>query len=127
MCIYLSVEKRAVLRASGVISLPRPREGLDALDRALLDKMDVAVRGEVLRLLGDDDERFLSLAKQWESPRQVLLMEIGKALEEGEINKAEELREKFAAMTMRRADPTQREGSYDQYLDQVVEGIVRLL
>jgi hypothetical protein len=48
-----------------------------------------------------------------------MLLQIGMALEEGDTARAEALREKFALMTARRADPTQKEGSYDRYLDQV--------
>ena len=44
-----SREKRAILRASGVTDLPRPRLGPAALDDILLDLMDDAVRQEVRR------------------------------------------------------------------------------
>lgn len=107
-----SIEKRAILRASGVTSLPRPREGLDSLDRALMDKMDDAVRGEVLRL------RSKGGAAPVESSRQAVLQAMGEALDGGDIEKATQLRQDFMAMTARRADPTQPEGSYDPYLDQ---------
>lgn len=107
-----SIEKRAILRASGVTALPRPREGLDSLDRALMDKMDDAVRGEVLRL------RSKGSAPPVESSRQAVLQAMGEALDEGDMERATELREDFMAMTARRADPTQPEGSYDPYLDQ---------
>jgi hypothetical protein len=59
-----AVEKRAILRASGVTSLPRPREGLASLDRALVEQMDEAVKGEFLRLLSNDTSGYI------ESPRQ---------------------------------------------------------
>jgi hypothetical protein len=109
-----SVEKRATLRASGVTSLPRPREGLDSLDRALLDKMDDAVRGEYLRLRslkGSDTAPV-------KSPRQSVLKAMGEAFDAGDIETATELREEFMMMTARTADPTQESGSYDPYLDQ---------
>ncbi|KAJ1409058.1 hypothetical protein B484DRAFT_423413, partial [Ochromonadaceae sp. CCMP2298] len=44
-----AAEKREILRASGVRKLPRPRQGA-LLDDLLLDLMDDAVRGEVMRL-----------------------------------------------------------------------------
>lgn len=44
-----SREKRAILRASGVADLPRPRLGPTVLDEILLDLMDDAVRQEVRR------------------------------------------------------------------------------
>ena len=110
------VEKRAVLRASGVTSLPRPREGLDSLDRALLDKMDDAVRGEFLRLKSRNTMEPATLGSS--SSRQVLLQLMGEALDNGNLEKAEQLREEFMTMSALRADPTQAEGSYDSYLDQ---------
>lgn len=106
------VEKRATLRASGVTSLPRPRDGLDSLDRALLEKMDDAVRGEVLRLKGREEGPSI------QSPRQAVLKSIGEALDMGDLDKAKSLREEFMSMTARIADPTQAAGSYDPYLDQ---------
>ena len=106
------VEKRATLRASGVTSLPRPRDGLDSLDRALLEKMDEAVRGEVLRLKGREEGPSI------QSPRQAVLKSIGEALDMGDVEKAKSLREEFMSMTARIADPTQAAGSYDPYLDQ---------
>lgn len=106
-----SVEKRATLRASGVTSLPRPREGLDSLDRALVDQMDEAVRGEFLRLLQIS-------SPNTKSPRQGVLQAMGEALDDGDLKKAEALRDQFIMMTAIRADPTQKEGSYDRYLDQ---------
>ena len=106
------MEKRATLRASGVTSLPRPREGLDSLDKALLDKMDEAVRGEYLRL------RSLNGPAAVTSPRQALLKAMGEAFDEGDIKAATELREEFMILTSRTADPTQESGSYDPYLDQ---------
>lgn len=108
-----SVEKRATLRASGVTSLPRPREGLDSLDKALLDKMDEAVRGEYLRL-----RNLNGPATIIKSPRQALLKAMGEAFDEGDIKAATELREEFMILTSRTADPTQEGGSYDPYLDQ---------
>lgn len=113
-----SIEKRAVLRASGVTSLPRPREGLGSLDRALIDKMDDAVRGEVLRLIAGSGDASLPPQQQPTSARQVKLQEIGQALEDGDVDRAEWLRTEFMTMTERRADPTQEEGSYDRFLDQ---------
>ena len=108
------VEKRAVLRASGVNSLPRPREGLDNLDRALLEKMDDAVRGEFLRLKNSNPMESAGLS----SPRQILLRSMGEALDNGDIEKAKIFREEFISLSALRADPTQAEGSYDSYLDQ---------
>ena len=49
------VQKRDLLRASGVRSLPRPREGAAALDEVLTDLMDEAVRSEYIRLTTDTE------------------------------------------------------------------------
>ena len=138
-----SVEKRAVLRASGVTSLPRPREGLDSLDRALIDKMDEAVRGEVLRIFASqykesDNKTGRSSTRDTDAMtnnvlmgeysndvssipttgRQAKLQALGQAIEEGDMETAERLREEFMVMTNLLADPTQAKGSYDKYLDQ---------
>jgi hypothetical protein len=102
-----SVEKRAALRASGVTTLPRPRQGLDSLDRALVEQMDEAVRGEFLRLLSISSNNTESPRE--ESPRQGMLQAMGEALDAGDLEAAEALRDQFAAMTAIRADPTQRE------------------
>ena len=106
------VEKRGVLRLSGVKRLPRPREGLNSLDSALINVMDDAVRKEVLRLSDPNSQKVTS------TPRQEVLRQIGEALTEGDLEKAEALRETFIVMTQRLADPTQAQGSYDPYLDQ---------
>lgn len=113
-----NVEKRALLRASGVRSLPRPRDGIQALDELLLDLMDSSVRSEVLRLKGSRDETLADIGDSTGDDRTQLLRAIGEALTNGNIDEATELRESFALKTLLRADPTQEEGSYDPYLDQ---------
>jgi len=95
------------------------REGEAALNNVLLDLMDEAVRGEVVRQKGNTDSDVIDETKPgYMSPRQVILYEMGVALEEGDIDKAKDLREKFAKSTKLKADPTQTDGSYDKYLDQ---------
>ena len=79
-----TVEKRAVLRKSGVTRLPRPRDGISSLDSKLLSIMDDAVRNEVLRLSNsnddddDDDDR-----QSTSTPRQEVLRQMGEALSKG--------------------------------------------
>jgi MoxR-like ATPase len=118
-----TLQKRDVLRYSGLSELPRPREGEKALDAALLDLMDDAVRGEYLRL----KERKSSSYKKEESPvntdsainsRQSLLQAMAEALESGDRTSAEAFRDRFTLLTMLKADPTQARGSYQEYLDQ---------
>ena len=75
--------------------------------------MDDAVRKEVLRLSDTDSPQSFTT-----TPRQELLRNIGDAISEGDLDKAESLRETFILMTQRLADPTQPQGSYDPYLDQ---------
>eukprot|EP00607_Mallomonas_marina_P001021 CAMPEP_0182426018 /NCGR_PEP_ID=MMETSP1167-20130531/12496_1 /TAXON_ID=2988 /ORGANISM="Mallomonas Sp, Strain CCMP3275" /LENGTH=310 /DNA_ID=CAMNT_0024607157 /DNA_START=586 /DNA_END=1518 /DNA_ORIENTATION=+ len=53
-----------------------------------------------------------------DNKRQVLLREMGEAIDEGDMKRAETLREQFLMYTSLRADPTQPEGSYSPYLDQ---------
>tara|TARA_A100001015_G_C14911045_1_gene680502 strand:- start:654 stop:959 length:306 start_codon:yes stop_codon:yes gene_type:complete len=52
------------------------------------------------------------------SGRQSLLQAMCEALQEGEIKRAEELRDRFAMLTALKQDHTQEEGSYDKFLDQ---------
>lgn len=117
-----ALQKRATLRKSGVEVLPRPRQGIEKLDDMLLDLMDDAVRGEVIRIRANQqltqDGSVQNLAIGPSSARQILLSEMAIALEQGNMDRAETLRLKFAKMTALRADPTQPVGSYDPYLDQ---------
>jgi hypothetical protein len=117
-----SAEKRAILRASGVKSLPKPRLGIEALDNVLLDLMDDAVRAEVYRIKARQASRAELGEDAYEAnvgtSRQSVLQAMGDALRAGDMDRATELREKFSLMTQLRADPTQPVGSYDRYLDQ---------
>lgn len=110
-----TLEKREILRASGVKNLPKPRLGEMELDSVLLDLMDDAVRGEIFRI---QSKLPVPKASDDDSSRQQTLALMGEALETGNIEEAERLREKFALSTVLRADPTQEVGSYDRYLDQ---------
>jgi len=122
-------EKRAVLRASKVFNLPRPREGAEVIDAMLLDLADDAVRREVLRLRKEEtkfnnnnnnNNIFYSntINTNGITDRQVILQQIGDALKNGDLALADSLKEKFRALSMLRADPTQAPGSYDRYMDQ---------
>jgi hypothetical protein len=111
-----TLDKREILRVSGVNKLPKPRQGEIELDRMLLDLMDDAVRGEIFRIQSKLPVQ--SADEDSVTSRQVTLSLMGQALEAGDYEKAEKLREKFAMMTVLRADPTQEVGSYDRFLDQ---------
>ena len=110
-----SMEKRAVLRASGVIELPRPREGEEALNRALAEVMDDSVRREFLRLSGAGGGEAAS-ARLSETEEQELLRQMGEALGKGDMDEARQLREQFAGKRALKADPTQVSVIYEQYL-----------
>lgn len=109
-----AVRKRDLLRASGARSLPRPREGKEALDAVLVDLMDAAVRSEFQRLSSSTP----SGGDAGGSERAALLRRMGEALENDDLAVATSLRKEFAFKTALRADPTQEVGSYDPYLDQ---------
>eukprot|EP01038_Epipyxis_sp_PR26KG_P005037 gene5037-7028_t len=135
-----TIDKRNILRASGKTVLPRPREGIEMLDNMLLDLMDDAVRAEILRLQSiknnnsnnnnnkNNNNSFYKIktitnkmvrtTDKVGSSRQSLLESMAKALQNGNVEEAEELREDFMRLTSLKADPTQNEGSYDPYLDQ---------
>jgi hypothetical protein len=112
-----SLDKRNVLRASGVSELPRPRQGVRALDNLLEDLMDDAVRSEYFRLKAGKKSRQIPSINPPEG-RQAVLQAMTEALESGDINTAEKLRERFTMLTLLKADHTQPQGSYQQYLDQ---------
>ncbi len=102
-----------MLRASGVVP-PRSTLGEMALNIALVDVMDDAVRAEYLQKVNNKGNKSYSDTSQ----RQSLLREMAAALESGNIKLAEELREQFKSQTIILADNTQRRGAYDKYLDQ---------
>lgn len=116
-----TLQKREVLRYSGLSELPRPREGTKALDAVLLDLMDDAVRSEYLRLRerkSSSYKREKSTVNPDSTSRQSLLQAMAEALESGDITAAEVFRDRFTLLTMLEADPTQTRGSYQEYLDQ---------
>ena len=104
--VMSSVEKRAVLRASGSRELPRPREGEAALNLALAEVMDDSVRREYLRLSSSNGDDIMR-TKLSETEEQEILRRMGEALENGQMETAEELREQFANKRALKADPTQ--------------------
>eukprot|EP01035_Chromulina_nebulosa_P023969 gene23969-31115_t len=90
-----SREKRAILRASGVADLPRPRLGPAVLDEILLDLMDDAVRQEVRRKQKQMDTGIEETAIEDSgdgdgaySSRATVLQAMGKALEDGDMDSA---------------------------------------
>ena len=82
----------------GVRRLPKPREGEEALNTVLLDLMDDAVRAEVSRQKAEKNRNRESESENtsdsYSTPRQLILKEMGEALEVGNIDKAKLLRYK---------------------------------
>ncbi len=77
--------------------------------------MDDAVRSEYLGKLNTNSE---NKPNGVISQRQLLLREMAIALENGNIDLAENLRDQFKSLTIILADNTQKRGEYDKYLDQ---------
>ena len=79
--------------------------------------MDDAVRSEYLTIqkLNTNSE---NKSNGVTSERQLLLREMAIALENGNIDLAENLRDQFKSLTIILADNTQKRGEYDKYLDQ---------
>ena len=109
--------KRALLRGSGIASLPRPSQGEVAINNVLLEYMDEAVRGDILSR-GLPEWQTVAEEIDDASARQILLRQMGEALGKGQIDEALGLRDEFVRLTRLRADPSQDEGAYDRYLDQ---------
>ena len=121
-----SIQKRDLLRASGVTDLPRPREGEDRLNELLMGYMDSSVRNEYQQRLSQSTQSGTSTpssssskgVKVFSSRRHELLQLMATSLESSDTEQAASYREEFARLTRLRADPTQEEGAYDRFLDQ---------
>lgn len=114
------VKLAAVLLASGVSSLPRPREATPERLRALaLPLLDEALQNQ-LQLSDAIDREDYEEAQRLvgsKSRRQLLMEELGEAIAAEEYERADALQEKLAVLTDARMDVTAPEGSYDRYLD----------
>ena len=86
-------EKRACLRASGLVALPRPREGPKKIDAIMIPLLDEEVAYEVLRRLGETKGDFDMAAEMndFESVKPKLARQIMQARREGDSKRAEEL------------------------------------
>lgn len=67
-------EKRACLRASGILGLPRPREGPKKVDAIMIPLLDADVAYEVLRRLGETrgDFEMASKMEDFESRKPII-------------------------------------------------------
>ena len=101
-------EKRACLRASGVISLPRPREGPRKVDAIMIPLLDEEVAYEVLRRLGETkgDFELASKMNDFESRKPQLARQVREAQKKGDEKKAKELCEELNSLATLRFDPS---------------------
>ena len=101
-------EKRAYLRASGVVSLPRPREGPKKVDAVMIPLLDEEVAYEVLRRLGETKGDFDMAAKMndFQSRKPILARQVKEAQLNGDIIKAKEICDELNSLSTLRFDPS---------------------
>lgn len=101
-------EKRAILRATGVRELPRPREGPRAVDAMIIPLLDEEVAYEVLRRLAETRGDFQLAAEMndFESRKPFIARQINEARRKGDTLKARALCDELNSLSMLRFDPT---------------------
>lgn len=107
--LHMSVaEKRALLRASGLSQLPRPREGSKAVDALLIPLIDEEVAYEVLRRLAETGGDFEQAAEMedFQSRKPQLARRIKEARNAGDLRLARKLCDELNGLAMLRWDPT---------------------
>lgn len=102
------VEKRAILRATGLTDLPRPREGVKALDALLIPLLDEEVAYEVLRRLAETNGDFKMAAEMndFESRKPFIARQINEAKKRGDSALAKQLCEELNSLSVLKFDPT---------------------
>mmetsp|Transcript_10470 Transcript_10470/g.15685 ORF Transcript_10470/g.15685 Transcript_10470/m.15685 type:complete len:417 (-) Transcript_10470:86-1336(-) len=112
-------EKKFLLRKSGIKPPRRRVSDNDALDALLLPMVDEYVRREVLieKAFEKDDYDTAFQLKGKMSKRGLVKEGIKRAIEKNQLALAAKLQIKYEMLTAIRADVTQDEGMYDQYLD----------
>ena len=105
-------EKRAILRATGVLQLPRPREGPRAVDALLIPLLDEEVAYEVLRRLAETHGDFLMAAEMndFESRKPMLARQINEARKRGDVEAAKRLCDELNSLSTLKFDPTNPDG-----------------
>jgi hypothetical protein len=105
-------EKRACLRATGVMELPRPREGPRAVDAMMIPLLDEEVAYEVLRRLAETKGDFAEAAEMqdFESRKPKLARQIMDAKKRGDYEEAKRLCDELNSLSTLRFDPTNPEG-----------------
>lgn len=101
-------EKRACLRASGLRTLPRPREGPKKVDAIMIPLLDEEVAYEVLRRLGETRGDFEAAARMedYETRKPALAKAYNEALKAGQQELAQELITEFNSLATLRYDPS---------------------
>jgi len=107
-----TADKRAMLRASGVRQLPRPREGPRAVDALMIPLLDEEVAYEVLRRLAETRGDFQRAAEMsdFESRKPQLARMITEARKRGDAARARELCDELNSLSTLRFDPTNPDG-----------------
>ncbi len=101
-------EKRACLRASGIKSMPRPREGPRMVDAVMIPLLDEEVAYEVLRRLGETRGDFAAAAQMsdFESRKPEIARAYNEALKAGREEEAQKLMAEFNSLSTLRYDPS---------------------
>ena len=101
-------EKRACLRASGIKSMPRPREGPRMVDAVMIPLLDEEVAYEVLRRLGETRGDFAAAAQMsdFESRKPEIERAYNEALKAGREEEAQKLMAEFNSLSTLRYDPS---------------------
>jgi hypothetical protein len=104
-------EKRACLRSSGVLSLPKPREGPKKVDAIMIPLLDEEVAYEVLRRLGECKGDFTLAAnmRDFESRKPTLARQYNEAVRAGDSTLAKKLIEELNSLSTLRYDPSNPE------------------
>eukprot|EP00607_Mallomonas_marina_P007389 CAMPEP_0182420440 /NCGR_PEP_ID=MMETSP1167-20130531/5233_1 /TAXON_ID=2988 /ORGANISM="Mallomonas Sp, Strain CCMP3275" /LENGTH=435 /DNA_ID=CAMNT_0024596377 /DNA_START=245 /DNA_END=1552 /DNA_ORIENTATION=+ len=111
--LYMTVkEKRACLRATGVTTLPRPREGVQAVDALLIPLLDEEVAYEVLRRLAETKGDFQEAAEMedYESRKPAIARRIKAARDIGDMKTAKKLCDELNSLSVLKFDPTVVDG-----------------
>ena len=104
-------EKRACLRSSGILALPRPREGPKKVDAMMIPLLDEEVAYEVLRRLGETRGDFDMAAdmQDFESRKPKLARLYKEAMTNGDLTKARELVAEMNSLATLAYDPNNPE------------------
>eukprot|EP01035_Chromulina_nebulosa_P022121 gene22121-28641_t len=118
-----NIEKRAILRASGLTQLPRPREGARAVDALIIPLLDEEVAYEVLRRLAETKGNFKEASEMvdFESKKPKIARQIMEARKRGDFESAKNLCEELNSLSLLRFDPTNPEGAGGEW-DTVLYG-----